>query len=42
MQQQTEAYCERVIKDQGQAGWGAEKPDLIEDVLAHCRAEWTR
>jgi len=22
---------------QGQVGWGSEKPDLVEDVLADCR-----
>ena len=22
---------------QGQAGWGSEQPDLVEDVPAHCR-----
>lgn len=29
------SLCERIINDQGQAGWGAEKPDRIEDVPAH-------
>ena len=24
---------------QGQVGWGTEQPDLVEDVLAHCRGD---
>ena len=27
---------------QGQVGQGSEQPDLVEDVPAHCRGDWTR
>lgn len=26
---------------QGQARWGPEEPDLVEDIPSHCR-DWTR